>query len=80
MKERSKLIGLGHENELITMNGVQHPQGDVNRLNVPRTKGGLGLISWENCIGSWHETTFGWYLENSEELLIVEKSVSTVET
>ena len=65
---------------MITMNGVQHPKGDVNRLNVPRTKGGLGLISWENCIGSWHETTFGWYLENSEELLIVEKSVRTVET
>ena len=59
------------------MNGVQHPKGDVNRLNAPRT---LGLISWENCIGSWHETSFGWYLENSEELLIVEKSVSSVET
>lgn len=32
------IIGQGHENELMTMNGAQHPKGDVNRFNVPGTK------------------------------------------
>ena len=38
------------------------------------------MISCESYIGREHETTLGWYLEHSEELLIGAKAVSIVET
>ena len=36
----------------MTMNGALHPKGDVDRLYVPRMKGGRGLTSCESCKSS----------------------------
>lgn len=36
--------------KMMTINGVLHPKGDIDRLYVPRAKSGRGLMSCESCI------------------------------
>ena len=43
--------------------------GDVNRICLPRARGGRGLISWERCIPS-EENNLGWYVRNNIEPLL----------
>ena len=56
--------------KLMTMNGALHPRSDVNRLYVPRTRGGRGLISCEGCIKS-EVNNLGWYIKNTTEMLLI---------
>ena len=50
--------------KVMTMHGALHPRSDINRLYMPREKGGRGLISCERCIRS-EENSVGWYVKNS---------------
>ena len=36
--------------KLFTIYGALHPKSDVDRLYIPRKKGGRGLISIEDCV------------------------------
>ena len=36
--------------KILTMNGIFHKKGNVNRLYLPRSGGGRGLISVESCV------------------------------
>ena len=49
------------------MNGVFHPEGDVDRLHVSRVNGGLELISRERCARS-EEHSLGWYVKKYLEV------------
>ena len=49
---------------IMTMHGALHPKSVINRLYMPREKGGRGLISCERCIRS-EENSVGWYVRNS---------------
>ena len=53
----------------MTVHGALHPKGDVDRLHVPRMKGGRGLTSCKSCISS-EENNMGWYLENATEEIV----------
>jgi hypothetical protein len=53
----------------LTMYGAMHPKSDVDRLYVKRKEGGRGLISVEQCVRG-EENSLGFYLANSEEILI----------
>ena len=52
--------------KLLSMHGAFHPKSDIDRLYLPREKGGRGLISCETCIRS-EENSLGWYIENAVE-------------
>ena len=62
----------------ITMYGALHPKSDVNRLYIKRREGGRGLMSVECCVREEEENSLGFYVANSEEILI--KGVYAVET
>ena len=47
------------------MSGAFNLNSDVDRLYIPRNKGGRGL-GWEYCIRN-KENGLGWYIKNSEE-------------
>ena len=51
------------------MYGAMHPKSDVDRLYMKRKRGGRALISVEHCVKG-EENRLGFYLANSEELLI----------
>ncbi len=53
----------------LTMYGAMHPKSDVDRLYVKRKEGGRGLISVEQCVRG-EENSLGFYVPNSEEMLI----------
>ena len=53
----------------LTMYGAMHPKSDVDRLYVKRKEGGRGLISVEQCVRG-EENSLGFYVANSEEMLI----------
>ena len=36
--------------KLLTIHGVFHPRSDIDRLYVPRKRGGRGLIGCEDCV------------------------------
>lgn len=57
--------------KLLTLYGVFHPKSDVDRLYLPRAKGGRGLISCEMCIRS-EENNLGWYVKKSVEPMLVQ--------
>ena len=63
----------------MTMYGALDPKSDVNRIYLPRARGGCRLISCERCIRS-EENNIGWYVRNSiEPLLEAVKSAGTVD-
>ena len=55
--------------EMMTMYGALHPKSNIDRIYVPRDKGGRELISCENLIRS-EEKNLGWYVKNSVEKLL----------
>ena len=52
--------------KLMTMNGALHPKSDINRIYIPRRRGGRGLISAESCIRR-EKNSMGWYVQHSVE-------------
>ena len=66
--------------KMMAMKSALHPKGDVDRLYVPRVKGGRGLISCESYVRS-EENSLGWSLKNAtEEVLVGAKTVVVIET
>ena len=65
--ELAKLDRMTHK--MMTMYGALHSKSDVNRVYLPRARGGLGLISCERCNRS-EENNTGWYVRNSIEPLL----------
>ena len=48
--------------KLLTLYGAFHPKSNVDRLYLPRPKGGRGLISFKSCIRS-EENSVGFYIK-----------------
>ena len=55
--------------KILTMNGVFHKKGNVNRLYLKRNDGGRGLISVEDCV-KIEQLNLSNYLRLSEEALL----------
>ena len=55
--------------KMMTLHGALHPKNDVDRLYLPRQKGGRGLISCEMCVKA-EENNLAWYVNNSNERLM----------
>ena len=55
--------------KMLTMYKVFHPKSDVDRLYISRRKGGRGLMNCEDVIRS-EENNLGWYLQNSEDIIL----------
>ena len=65
---------------MMTMNKALHPKSNVERIYIPREKGGRGLISCEGCVRS-EENCLGWYAKGSDEpMLKVMARNGTIET
>ena len=58
-----------HARKLMTMNGAFHPKSDINRIHIPRKRGGRGLISAESCIRR-EKNSMGWCVKHSVELFL----------
>ena len=66
--------------KLMTIHGALHPKSDVDRIYVPRGKGGRGLLGCEGCIRA-EENSLGWYSNHSrEQLLQLTKDSKVIET
>ena len=48
-----------------------HPRSDIDRLYVPRKRGGRGLIGCEDCVRA-EENNVAWYIKNAVEPLLLE--------
>lgn len=57
--------------KMMTMYGALHPKSDVDRLYLPRKRGGRGLIGCEACVKS-EVSGLGWYVRRSGEYLLKE--------
>ena len=57
--------------KLLTIHGVFHPRSDIDRLYVPRKRGGTGLIGCEDCVRA-EENNVAWYIKNAVEPLLLE--------
>ena len=57
--------------KMMTMHGALHPKSDVDRLYLPRRRGGRGLIGCEACVKS-EVNGLGWYVRRSGEYLLKE--------
>ena len=53
----------------MTMHGALHPRADIDRLYIPRKRGGRGLISVEEAVRK-EENALGFYASNSSETLL----------
>ena len=56
--------------KLLKVHGTFHPRSDVDRLYLPRGKGGRGLMSCESCVRA-EENGIGWYVKNTVEPLLI---------
>ena len=57
--------------KFLTMYGALHPKSDVDRLYIPRKKGGRGLAGCEKSVKA-EVNSIGWYIHNSDEPLLQE--------
>ena len=65
--------------KIMTLYGAYYPKSYVNRIYLPRARGGRGLVSCERCIRSEGNNT-GWYVRNIiEPLLKAVKSAGIVD-
>ena len=55
--------------KVMTINKEFHPKSDTARLYVSRKKGGRGLISCEQCVGT-EVNSLRWYIEKSNEEML----------
>ena len=55
--------------KILTLNGMFHQKGNVDRLYMPRRNGGRGLISVEDCVRI-EELNLNKYLRENPELLL----------
>ena len=55
--------------KMMTMHEVLHPKSDVDRIYLPKQKGGRGLISSEMCVKT-EENNLAWYVRNLKERLM----------
>ena len=55
--------------KLMTIHRMHHPQGDIDRLYLPRKAGGRGLISVKDCVKSGEKRLY-CYLKGSSEMLL----------
>ena len=66
--------------KLMTIHGALHPKSDVDRIYIPRGKGGRGLLGCEGCIRA-EENSLGWCINHSpEQLLQLTKDSKVIET
>ena len=57
--------------KLLTMYGMFHKKGDVDRLYIKRAEGGRGLISVEDCVLIEKNCLYE-YIRNSQEPMLKE--------
>lgn len=57
--------------KFLAMYGALHPKSDVDRLYIPRKKGGRGLAGCEKSVKA-EVNSIGWYIHNSDEPLLQE--------
>ena len=55
--------------KLMTMNKALHPKSDINRIYIPRRRGGRGLISAESSIQR-EKNSMVWYVKHSVETFL----------
>ena len=55
----------------MTIDKEFHTKSDTDRLYVPRSKGGRGLLSCKSCIMT-EENNLGWFIKHQAEPLLVE--------
>ena len=55
--------------KMMTMHEVLHPKSDVDRIYLPKQKGGRGLISCEMCVKT-EENNLAWHVRNLKERLM----------
>ena len=55
--------------KILTMNGIFHKKGNVNRLYLPRGGGGRGLISVESCVKLERLNLRNYLFDSTEPLL-----------
>ena len=55
--------------KVMTMNEALHPKSDLERIYLPRKKGGGGLISCKACVKS-EENSLGWYIKGNDEPIL----------
>ena len=56
--------------KILTMNGIFHKKGNVDRLYLGRDKGGRGLISVEDCIRMEEQNLRNYLRKNIEVLML----------
>ena len=56
--------------KIITMYGGLHPRSNVEWLYLPRSEGGRGLVSMENCVNDEKKNLALYTLRSNEKLII----------
>ena len=63
--------------KLMTTYGALHPKSDVDRLYLPRKRGGRGLLGCERSVRT-EANSLGWYVKKSVEPLLKEVGRSNI--
>ena len=56
--------------KIITINGELHLRSNVERLYLPKSEGGRGLVSIEDCVNDERENLALYALRSNEKLII----------
>ena len=68
-RTKDELKVMDRNTKIVTMNRICPPRSDTNRLYIPRTEGGRGLLSIPDCVET-EEKNLSLYLDHSEEKLL----------
>ena len=68
-KEEVKEMGR-KTRRITTMYGELHPRSNVERLYLPRSEGGRGLVSIKDCVNEERESLALYALRSNEKLII----------